>query len=74
MRAPVSQQSQNGGSRTDQYSVLICLLLTNDTRVILKRKFCFVKESFAFKKKVLFSKIKFSSEKESFVLKKKILF
>ena len=64
----------------DQYSVLICLLLTNDTRVVLKRKFCFVEESFALKKKVIFKinfcfindismfiRESFVSPKESFV-------
>ena len=59
----------------DQYSVLICLLLTNDTRVVLKRKFCFVEESFALKKKVIcfindismFIRESFVFPKESFV-------
>ena len=41
----------------DQYSVLICLLLTSDTRVVLKGKFCFVKESFALKKKLFLKEI-----------------
>ena len=55
-------------------------MLTNDTRVALKRKFCFVNESY-FENKFLFHKIiffvhkrKFCFQKENFVLKKKICF
>ena len=46
----------------DQYSGFICLLLISDTRIVLKRKFCFVKESFE------------HFQKESFIFKKKVIF